>query len=125
MKYAIKPLILNNLNLKIISLICGYCLWSMISPYFTIERTYTVPVCFYPHSEIVQQAPESITVTLRGSRTNLNAVCPGELSAHIPTDLLHHGKQRLEITPDMLFLPSSVIMVNYSPSHAYINVHIS
>ncbi len=125
MKYIIKPLILNNLNLKIVSLIFGYCLWSMVSPYFTIERTYTVPVCFYPNSEIVRQAPESITVTLRGARTNLNAVCPGELSAHVSTDLLRHGKQRLEITSDMLFLPSSITMVNYSPLHAYINVQIS
>lgn len=125
MKQLTKPILLNNLNLKIYSVILGYSLWSIVAPYFTIERTYTVPICFYPHIDSISYAPETLQITLRGTRKHMATINPETLAAHIATDNLSTGKHKIKVSRDMLFLPETISVVNYLPSHDHITVQTS
>lgn len=119
----IKQLILTNLPIKLISLVSGYLVWSLISGSQVICITQEAPVCIYnneTHQSI--NAPETITVTLQAQRNRLYSLDAEELAIHIDASRLHKGQNQLLVDRSTLFLPEGVNVVHYSPSNAVILV---
>jgi hypothetical protein len=116
-------LIRTNLLLKLFSLLAGTLLWYIISSSHVISMNYTVPLCFYGNTEhITITAPETITITLAGKRSDLRALQLNELALHINADELGWGEQPLEPTTQKLFLPSSIKLVQWKPTNLSITV---
>jgi YbbR domain-containing protein len=123
MSKKITTLILSNLPLKILSLICGYGVWSMMSQSHIITVTHQVPVCVYnaqANKEV--RVPETIEVTLQATRSTLYSLDAQELGIHIDASRLHNGDNQLLVDRTTLFLPDKVNVVHYSPSNATILV---
>ena len=111
----IKNTILNNLTIKIFSLIIGYCLWTFLGSMYLQTNTIHVPVCFYnvPAQKEISAQPESITVQIRGKRSDLK-YC-SDLALHINAESLIPGQHKIVPSEDQLFLPKTVTMVHYKP----------
>ncbi len=111
----LKNTILNNLTIKIFSLIIGYCLWSFLGNAYTQTSTVTVPVCFYNVSddkEITTQQ-ETITVQLRGKRSDLKQCT--DLALHINAESLSLGHHKICPHEELLFLPKTVSLLHCKP----------
>jgi YbbR domain-containing protein len=119
----IKQLVLTNLPIKLISLVSGYLVWSLISGSHVICITQEVPVCIYncePYQSI--NAPETIMVTLQAQRNTLYSLDAQELAIHLDASTLHKGHNQLLVDRSTLFLPEGVNVVHYSPSNAVIQL---
>lgn len=123
MMQKIKQLVATNLPLKLLSLLCGYLVWSMISQSHVTTITQSVPICVYNNEQHQQvSAPESIAVTLQAVRSKLSTVNIDELALHLDASRLHKGPNQLLVDRSTLFLPEGVNVVHYSPSNSVINV---
>ena len=120
---ALKNLFLANAPLGIISLLLGYSFWYIASYNHIVSLQVTIPLCF---SEITPtqniQAPEKITVTLMGKRSDLYALEKNTLAAHISTNELLPGKHGIILTERHLFLPKNIVLTNYKPSNLCIAI---
>lgn len=111
----LKNTILNNLTIKIFSLIIGYCLWSFLGSIYLQTNTVHVPVCFYNvagNREISAQ-PESIAIQIRGRRSDIKQC--SDLAIHINAESLTLGQHKITPLEAQLFLPKTVTMVCYKP----------
>ncbi len=124
MEAYVRKNILNNLTLKIVSLIIAYGFWHVASQMRPIDIWIDVPVCFYtvPHTAKIE-APEQVRINLAGRRDDLYNLDTNNLALHINGAALHVGANQLEISNKTLFLPERIKLVNYSPLNASINVH--
>lgn len=112
----------NNLPLKMLACVIGYSLWVVLSSQQSVECTYNIPLCFYNLSEHVQiEAPETLSVTLTGSRSLLKHINQERLVIHIDASDLQNGAQALEITNKTLFLPEAIKLIHYQPLPLVIN----
>ncbi|MFI5332493.1 MAG: hypothetical protein ACHQVS_00125 [Candidatus Babeliales bacterium] len=121
---SIQKTVLNNLTLKIISLIIAYGLWSLLNQSRIIQIEQEVPLCFYNGTTTDSiTAPETISVTLSGKATDIRRLDLNTLACHINIADLHAGDNRLVVTIDTLFLPESINLLHYYPSNGCIVVH--
>ena len=126
MKAIIKNALLNNLTLKVISLILGYSFWQSCSNTQTIHTTFTIPVCFYNTADTHKlEAPDKIEVTLQATRAQLQNLNVADLAVHIDSQTLHTGPNTLNVCNDTLLLPSSVKLVHYTPTNVIVTVNES
>jgi hypothetical protein len=111
----LKNTILNNLTIKIFSLIIGYCLWSFLGSIYLQTNTVHIPICFYnvPNNRDISAQPETITIQLRGKRSDLKQC--SDLALHINAQSLTVGQHKIIPEDDQLFLPKTVNMVHYKP----------
>lgn len=110
-----KSTILNNLTIKIFSLIIGYCLWSFLSGLYMQTSTVQVPICFYniPTNKEVTAQPETIAVQIRGKKADLKRCT--DLALHVDAESLTPGQHKITPSEEQLFLPKTVTMVHYKP----------
>jgi YbbR domain-containing protein len=101
----------------------GYSFWYIASFDHTITFSTSVPLCFtaiddnYPVN-----APEKISITIRGKRSALYGLEKKDLAAHVNINKLLPGKHSIIITEQHLFLPKSVTLVDYKPSNLAITI---
>lgn len=107
--------LLNNLSLSLISLIFGYALWQSMSQPYAITAEFSVPLSFYNNTAETLNAPETVVVTLKGTRKELYKLAPN-LATHINTHVLQSGENTVKITHNNLFLPDSVQLLHCVPS---------
>lgn len=108
----------RNIPLKVISLLLGFTFWYIFSHSHTTTAWITIPLCFYnipKHASI--KAPESVSVKVAGTRAYLRSLDITELAIHVDSEKLHTGKNVLSITPERIFLPESIKLVDYCPSN--------
>jgi hypothetical protein len=122
MNLSLRKLFLSKHVLKVNALILGYWLWSIISTQQVTTVAYTVPLSFYGDQEVAVEAPEYVTLTLRGYKKDLLLIMADELAVYCNTDMLARGKFPLVLTQKSLFLPDSIKMIHYSPSPLVITV---
>lgn len=116
--------ITNNAPLKIVSIFLGYGIWFTLSQYHTLNITTQIPVCFYgAQSGAICDAPETISLTLSGTRHAFTAIELSSLAAHIDADQLNPGSNALEITKSMLFLPEQVNLVHCKPAYLQVTIN--
>jgi hypothetical protein len=119
----LKNLFLSNAPLAIVSLLLGYSFWYIASYNHIINLQLTVPLCFSEISETCTiYAPEKITITLRGKRSDLYALEKSTLVAHININKLLPGKHGITVTDQHLFLPKNIALTNYKPANLFITI---
>lgn len=113
----------NNLTIKVISLIIGFLIWSVLSEkqMAIVERN--LPVCFYNEPEKLNiKTQNSIKVKISGLRKDLwtnesNAI-------HIDASFITEEKDYIyEIEPEHIFLRQGVNLISYKPSKIKIQAH--
>ncbi len=122
---------LSNLNnalrsapRKLISLVIGYHVWFIVGAWLPTFRTLEIPLCFYTTPENVQiTAPETVQVTLQGSRTDLYHLDTKSLAVHIDTRALTPGSHAITPSHEYLLLPRTMHVTSWSPSNLVINIH--
>ncbi len=113
----------SNLTLKISSSIFGFLMWCMLGHHHTITRVLLVPVCFYNiNNKYTITAPETISITLAGKRTDIYWFDTSLVCIHIDAQPLKKGHTMIPITADKLFLPETLKLVDYSPSALAVTV---
>ena len=119
----LKNTLLNNLTIKIISVIIGYCLWSFLGNLYTYTSTATVPVSFYnvPGNTEISANPESLTIQLRGKKADLKHC--SDLALHINAKSLQPGDHKIVPTEEQLFLPKTINLLHYKPLMISLAVH--
>lgn len=114
----LKNLFLANAPLLSISFLLGYSFWYIASYNHIVSLQFTIPLCFSKlpkvHSIV---APEKITVTLMGKRSDLYSLEKDTLAAHININKLLPGKHGIILTEQHLFLPKNIALTNYKPSN--------
>lgn len=118
----LKNTVTSNIFLKISSLIIGYLGWSIISNAYHATMWITVPICFYNTSNLTIEAPETIFLELKGTRSQLRSIDKEKLSVFIDAKTLIQGPNACQITTSKLFLPPSIKIHNYIPINPVITV---
>lgn len=122
MRNQLKKIRSNNLLIKVLSFIFGYCVWSMFSARNVSTMELEVPLCFFNKPTSLQlQAPETITVQLSGKRSTLRALDRNTLAIHIDASRLHEGANPLVLENETLFLPSTIKLIHYIPANLVIH----
>jgi hypothetical protein len=115
MTTTIKSALLSNAPLKIISLIIGYSLWSLLGTIYTVSETVQVPIDIYNVSDntIVHVVPEIIALQISGKRSEIRACTP--LALHVDARELSLGQHCIVPNEQQLLLPNSVKLLHYNP----------
>lgn len=119
----LKNLFLSNAPLAIISLLLGYSFWYIASYNHIISLQLTVPLCFSELPAVYTlHAPEKVSITLRGKRSDLYALEKATLAAHVNIHKLLPGKHGITLTEKHLFLPKNIVLTNYKPANLFISI---
>lgn len=122
MRNQLKKLLSNNLLVKVISFIFGYCIWSMLSASHVTAVELNVPLCFFNRPASFElQAPETITIQLSGKRNALRALNTKTLAIHIDASRMHEGANPIVLESETLFLPNTIKLIHYSPANLVIH----
>lgn len=114
----LKNILFNNAPLKTISLFLGYSFWHVASINQIIKISTTVPLYFSSTPDnITVKAPETITITLQGKRSDLYGLEKESLAAHVNISKLLPGKHGIILKEHHLFLPQTIALSDYEPSN--------
>ena len=118
---VLKNCIMNNLTIKILSMIIGYALWSLLADSYTVTQWQTIPICFYNVSENrhIESNQEQLKIKLSGKRSDL--ISCKSLAFHVDAQLLSKGQNILMPNESSLFLPTSVKLVYCNPIKVSVN----
>ena len=123
MKITILKHCLNNAPLKIMAGIFGYAFWSLMSMNYTTQRWLELPLCFYKTpSDLIIQAPETISVAISGSRVDLAHLDTSRLAVHIDTHAMSAGTHTISPTHEHLLLPTTFKITHWIPSNLVITL---
>lgn len=112
----------TNLMYKTLSLICGITFWLIWGQTAHTSRSFTVPLTFYNQQQLSLQAPESIRVTLAGTRRDLQALDREQLTIPIDCSYLPPGDTIVNLTHQHLLLPDHLKVIYYEPSNIVVKV---
>ncbi len=113
---------ISPLFLKAASLIIGFLFWSILSDSFISSRWVTVPIAFYNKGDEKITSPEHIQVELRGKRSFLKNLDSSVLTLHLDAQILKPGPNSIEVTPDQLFLPSTLFVGETIPHNVIVHI---
>lgn len=119
---TIKKIITTKYILKIASFILGFSFWYILSQSRPIEISYTVPLTFYGKNCEKLEADETITLRLKGYKSDFYSLDLKELAAHINSDQFIEGKNYITIHENNLFLPQSIKLLDCTPSNVVVIV---
>lgn len=122
MNIALKQAFTSTIFLKAVSLIIGFLFWLILSDSFTSYTWVTVPVAFYNTEQLEVKAPENVRVELKGRRSHLKNLDTKALAIHLNAKRLKEGPNSIEVTPDLLFLPSTIGVGEIIPHNITVTV---
>lgn len=94
----------------------AYTLWSLWSDRYLVEGTYPFKVSIELNkNQTLQEAPQEITLTLRGLRRSLRSLTSGQRTIRFPAHSLKDGPQLLTLKREYCTLPSRIRIVDHSP----------
>ena len=117
--------VLDNLPLKLVSLVLAVLLWFVIAGEKTSEMGLSVPVelqNFPKDLELTGDPVDTVEVRLRASPGIIQRLTPGDVSAHIDLVDSHEGERIVHLTPDSVRVPFGVTVVKISPSIITLNL---
>ena len=118
----LKQAVSTTFFLKATSLIIGFLLCSIISDGLTTNQWVTVPLCFYNKKNRSLSSPETLRVQLRAKRSFLRHLDKRNLAVHIDAQTLNLGPNVVQITDDLLFLPTTIAITDMAPHNVLITV---
>jgi len=123
MRQMLRKIFLNNTQIKLISLILGYCFWYVVSQSHISNITVDVPICFYKtNNTLTIEAPEKIKIQLSAKRADLYTINMKTLAFHIDMQDATQGTRILKLSEEQLLLPESIKLVRCYPANIYITV---
>ncbi|MBK9262250.1 MAG: YbbR-like domain-containing protein [Polyangiaceae bacterium] len=116
---TVRGAFLDNIGLKILSLLCALGIYAFIHGAENAERTVSVSIVTImpPESanrQIMTQIPNEVKVTLRGSRTQLDGLRSDDLGT-LNLNLRSGRETNIELEPGMFRTPAGVSVVEISP----------
>lgn len=118
---TVRAALLENLGLKILSLICALGFYAFIHGAENAQRTFRVSVVSIMPQEsanrqIMTQLPTEVAVTVRGSRSKLDDLRADDLGS-LQLDLRTGRETRIKLDPSMFHMPPSLFIEQiYPPS---------
>ena len=114
---------LGNIGFKLLALCFGYALWYIFSQASIISVTVPAPLCFdTTNTSYTINAPETLSVTLAGTRCALATLDFDTLAVHLKADKLDPREYTIRLSQKNLFLPEHINLVHYEPSPLLITV---
>lgn len=117
----LRGLLLNNLFLKLISLIFAFTLWFYIAPIAprdTLEVNYDLPLVLKNIPANMMTAgkiEDQISVRLKGRQSVIRDIYPGQLSVSIDLSSGKEGTRLYKLTPENINLPPNVEVIRIDP----------
>lgn len=113
--------VLNNLSNKLVAIGFGVAVWYIATEHRVYEKKIAVPVCFYNlRDEVKLNAPESVTITVAGTRRKLLALKPEDCSLHLDAEMFEKPLTCKAINSVDFFVPESVRVVHCNQSYVEI-----
>jgi len=123
MKAFIKRVLLNNVQLKILSFILAYGSWSMINQSHADDVWIDAPICFYETAQGLKiAAPDHVKVNLSGKRVDLRSLDTQCTAIHIDSRTLKEGDNKIALSEKQVMLPETIKVTGWTPSHLDVKV---
>jgi hypothetical protein len=113
---------LTKFSINLMSCLLGILWWSIASEAHKAYQTFTIPLCFYNMEKKMVQAPDTLSITLSGKKSQLRALNRSDVAAHINAAILPKKTSVLVLKKEHLLLPQTINLVSYSPSNPLITV---
>lgn len=102
--------------LKVMAVVLSCSWWLHMNYNKEIACHVHVPVLFeHVPTEASVCAPETVRLTLKGTRSHLYGLDQEQLAVHVDCKDLKQGPQELAVTRQKIFLPESVTVLDYTP----------
>jgi len=98
--------ILDNLGLKVISLVLAFSLWYIVAGERGTEIVVSIPLEFRNLAEsleVIEESAQQVEVRLRGSSDFLRALSPQEIQAAVDLSDAEPGEKTVYLTPDQFY----------------------
>jgi YbbR domain-containing protein len=108
----------DNLGLKALSLLLAIFLWMVVLSEQKVDLTLNIPLEFrnIPRNlYLVSDVPGTLRVRLRGPKSLMQSLSPGEVSLDESARGLVEGENILSITPDAVSVPRGIEVVGVEP----------
>jgi len=123
MKAFLKRVLLNNVQLKILSFILAYGSWSMINQSHADDVWIDAPVCFYETDKGLKIAcPDQIKINISGTRADLRSIDTQRTAIHIDSRTLKEGDNKIALSEKQVMLPETVKVTGWSPNQLDVKV---
>ena len=110
--------LLNNLGLKVLSVILALFLWAVVVGEQKVEVTINVPLEIGdgPHNMVVVNDPaDTLEIHVRGPKTLVSTLTPAEIAVEgLPKNFVE-GENLITIRPDMIQVPRGIEVVEVVP----------
>jgi YbbR domain-containing protein len=109
----------RNLGLKVLSIAIAGLLWLVVAGERVVERALRVPIEFQnvpAGVEIVGDAPEGVTVRVRGSSGALGRLAAGDLSTVLDLRSARPGRRMFHLSAAQVATPYGIDVLQVSPS---------
>lgn len=124
MKDFFRKYILNNLGLKITSLVIAILLWWGLAHDPTVEIPMTVPVEFHdaPTNLVISSENQfQVQMTLQGPERTLREISPSQVHAVIDLQGAAPGERTFDLTARQIHVPRDVEVIQVVPSQFHIS----
>lgn len=116
---TVRAAFLDNIGLKILSLLCALGIYAFIHGAENAERTVSVSIVTImpPESanrQVMTQIPNEVKVTLRGTRTQLDDLRSDDLGT-LNLNLRSGRETNIELDPNMIRIPAGVAITEINP----------
>ncbi|HLM75667.1 MAG TPA: YbbR-like domain-containing protein [Polyangiaceae bacterium] len=117
---AIRSAALDNLSLKILSLVCALGVYAFIHGAENVQRTMAVSVVSImppetANRQLLSPLPTEVAVTVQGSRTHLDDLRAEDLGS-LQLDLRSGRETRIDLDSSMFHVPVGVAVVQIYPA---------
>lgn len=115
----VRAAFLDNIGLKLLSLICALAIYAFIHGAENAQRTFSVSVVTLmppesAHRQLMTQIPNEVKVTLRGTRTQLDELRSDDLGT-LQLDMRTGRETNLELNKSMFRVPAGVEIEEIHP----------
>ncbi|HTN84635.1 MAG TPA: hypothetical protein VL242_13140, partial [Sorangium sp.] len=119
LREALRSALLDNLGLKLLSITFALCLYAFIHGAENAQRTFSLDIVTIipPDSsnrQLMTQVPQAVSVTVRGSRTQLDDLRADDLGT-LQLDLRNGTVTRIELDKSMFHVPAGLTVEQIYP----------
>jgi len=125
MKRFLKNIFLNNVQIKLFSIILAYGVWSLVNQSHTDDIWTDVPVCFYETEKGMKIAcADTVKMNLAGRRSDLRSLNIEDVAIHIDSRTLAEGKNTITLSERQVMLPETIKVAGWTPPHLEVQTKI-
>jgi YbbR domain-containing protein len=111
--------LLDNLGLKLISLVLGFSLWYIVAGGQGAEIVLPIPLEYrnVPEGmEVIEESVQQVDIRLRGSSEILRRLTPQEIQAGVDLSGALPGEQSFYLSPENIVVPFGVRVLRVTPA---------